>query len=499
MDESKDWITEGNARSKKAEETLRSLRNLSDQKLDEHRQRFSSIESTLNAQLQQIAEELARDHSHNELETTAFDQKREELERSKQLLTESKQQIASLHEQLTAQSDERDAELVGYAQRLEQLQQRQNQKKQEQQRLSGEIGQLQEVLLTANKETETLRRQLAALSGEQESSKAAADKQLHQLQEQCQLKEHERDRLVEKMEKAQAALTTSEAEIKQTNQKFELALADVEKLKRENAELSEELARRPEEDDRESPELISLRSERDTLANRVTELESAPPTLDNSNAEQEVADLQRRFEMAVEDVRELKQENAELRTQVGSTPTPTPTNQSTDGLDWQAQKTRLLAELEAEERGGSIAPDRMEERATIEGTISITDRVVAKKDQEIADLKAQLETIEQVAPTQEEIQQAAHEELFDSDEIIQTERTRLTEAKHEWETKLRKAELELSVQRATLARQQAALDEKLAQLKEQSVGEETGEGETPTDGKPRRRWLSALGLKDEDK
>ena len=101
--------------------------------------------------------------------------------------------------------------------------------------------------------------------------------------------------------------------LEQSDRKCELALADVHKLKRANAELHEELARRPETDDQDSPELVSLRAERDALAGRVEELESAPRTKLDDDSQQELSDLQRRFEMAVDDVRSLKQENASLR------------------------------------------------------------------------------------------------------------------------------------------------------------------------------------------
>jgi len=49
------------------------------------------------------------------------------------------------------------------------------------------------------------------------------------------------------------------------------------------------------------------------------------------------------------------------------------------------------------------------------------------------------------------------------------------------------------VQRATLARRENELQQKLAEI--QQV--ETDESRT-AEGKPRRRWLSALGLRDDD-
>ena len=80
-------------------------------------------------------------------------------------------------------------------------------------------------------------------------------------------------------------------------------------------ELEQDLARRPETDQADSAELVALRAERDALAARIEELEREPAGRVDADAEQQLADLQRRFELAVEDVRELKTKNAKLESQ----------------------------------------------------------------------------------------------------------------------------------------------------------------------------------------
>jgi len=256
--------------------------------------------------------------------------------------------------------------------------------------------------------------------------------------------------------------------------------------------------RRPETDEQDSPELVSLRAERDALAGRVEELETTPRSKLDDDSQQELSDLQRRFEMAVDDVRSLKQENASLSEQLEASAAAPVEASDSDDMGWQAQKKRLLAELNAED-AGQATPQRREERTTIEGTISITDRVVGKKDREIADLKAQLQTRPaetkpeaQTEADREEALQTAHEELLSNDEVIQTERSRLEQLQQEWKDKFRTAELEISVQRATLAREQAKLEEKLAFMESQAANIEK------SDGKPKHRWLSALGLSDDE-
>src|SRR5690606_25612288 len=190
---------------------------------------------------------------------------------------------------------------------------------------------------------------------------------------------------LQKAEERIAELTAAaEEELEQTRRKFELALADAQKLKRENAELEEELARRPETAENESPELVSLRVERDALAARISELEASPIQAIDEDSEQRFADLQRRFELAVEVLRHLKQENASLAEKLSSaSQAGQQASAAGQAMDWQAQKARLLAALESED-ADEQSEERRQELVTIEDTVSITDRVVAEKDLEIA-------------------------------------------------------------------------------------------------------------------
>ncbi len=414
-------------------------------------------------------------------------------------------------EQLQRQIKETQADREQLAEQREQLRQQNVETEDERNRLQGELEaacssrdelQNQECsdCQNAREETEAAEQQVSKLQQELQS----IQEELTSEQEERKQTEQSLETEVARNEAATQMLRDAEQKIlahsgnpeageqlEQFQRKFDLALADVQKLKQANIELQEELAHRPEADQQESPELEDLRSERDALAARVLEYENAPASESDAETEQAIADLQQRFEMAVEDVRELKQENSALQEQINRISSTAPVVVDDGPLDWQAQKALLLAELDAEDNGG-IAPERHEARTTIEGTISITDRVVSEKDDEIARLQSLLES----GPSEEQIalsKEAAHEELFNQDEMIKAERTRLEQVTQEMEEKLREAELEISVKRATLAREEAALQEKLAHLPEEKAEEEP-EAET---GKPRRRWLSALGLKDD--
>jgi len=498
-------------------QSLRVLRDQADQTLDSHRQRVSEIELRLNEQLRLVAEELARERLAGDSVRDAAAEQTGLLEQLQNEVAEKEAENEAILEELAAQSLDFETQLAA---RDEELTQVLKLGEAEQQQRSA----LQQELNTSRDTLNGLRDQACADCAQRRSELADLEQQLTQcndqmgrLQTQCQSQQAELDAAREDLqaereqhEQAAATLLTAQQRIEtlsqyednsqqleQTLRKFELALTDVQKLKRENAELHEELLSRPAADDQESPELVSLRAERDALSQRVAELENTQTSTGSAAGQQEMEELQRRFEMAVDDVRQLKQVNAELTEQLATKSATVSGPPPTGPLDWQAQKAQLLAALDAEDEGRCDAP-RREQRATIEGTISITDLVVAEKEEllakqkvELAELQAQLET--HVAGEDfEALRAQITAEILSDDQAIQTELARLQQQQQELNDKLREAELEMSVQRATLAREQASLEEKLAQLPADDSA-----GEVSSTDKPRRRWLSALGIKDE--
>jgi hypothetical protein len=199
--------------------------------------------------------------------------------------------------------------------------------------------------------------------------------------------------------------------------------------------------------------------------------------------------------MAVEDVRELKTKNARLESQLASAGPRPAAQPDSGGMDWESQKRRLLASLE--EGGDSEDPVVQEERITIQGTIDMTDAVVAEKDRQIADLEAELENARSSPATTDEFRDQQLNELLDADEVIAEHRKRSQQHEREMEEKLRAAELELSVERAKLARHKAELEELRANLESQRQLYEATGGPPPP-GAPRRRWLSKLGIDGKD-
>jgi len=496
MEELQSCPTMGDDRSLEIADSLRALRDQTDQTLDSHRQHISQIGQQLHEQLEQIAEELANERLLRQQTLEAIDHRQDTLQQLEAALPEKELEVEQLLEKLAEQSlnfeqqgEERDDEL---RQLLE---------------LAEEENQLRETLEQDLQQTRKSLEQADATGSTEraatQNALSAAEQQLGDFRKQCDALQKQLQTLEAELDEArqslQVAQQQNDEQLDQTRRKFELALADVQKFKRENSELHEELLSRPAADDQESPELISLRAERDALATRIDELETATTQAVTLDGQQELDDLQRRFELAVDDVRQLKQEKSDLCNQLKAAQTGVVVPAEEEAQDWQSQKARLLATLDAEDRD-AITEARREERATIEGAISITDSIVAEKDQLVAEQERELQelrtqlaersTVENIA----ELRQQITAEIFSNDETIQLEQARLQEQQQQLQAKLREAELEISVRRATLAREQAALKEKIAELPQADVAEDK---QTDPAKKTGRRWLSALGINEE--
>ncbi len=246
--------------------------------------------------------------------------------------------------------------------------------------------------------------------------------------------------------------------------------------------------------DHEHHELQDLRAEREILVARVeqldAELERATERVASADTQSELENLRNKYELALGDLRDLRRRNAELEQRLAEA-SNSPVA-SDDGLDWESQKRRMLASLDALAQVDSSG-DGAEERLTIDGTIRITDSVVADKEREISELKRLLEDQSRNVGGLA-VGAAALEQIFDGDDIIRQERERLTQLQAVWEDKLRGAELEVSRERARLARERAELEEMRIRLPKEPV--EVAESADSPSGKkaPGGRWLTRLGL-----
>ena len=418
-----------------------------------------AAESALEKQRAEAAEREAAIQKR-ELE---LEQKWEELKNREQALQSDQSQLASDQDAVQTQRQEVEAKLANFAAK----------------------SQLNESETAAH---------LASLEQQINTERAAWERERASVEEQRRLLAKERDDLSTALEAARGELASARTdaaaagERDELQQKFDLALEDVQRLRARVGELEQEIASRPAGDETDSVELVHLRAERDAMAERIAELEQQSTPQDGASASEELSELQRRFELAVEDVRDLKKKNSELEAALAASKSGgAAAKPSIGGSGWEAMKKKMLANLADE--GDDVDEDRQEERAKIEETIRVTGEVIARKDKELAELKARLADDENKQPDQEE----AVQQLLDADEIIAEHRARIAKLEEEMTAKLRKAELELSVERAKITRETAHLADLKAEIEAREAS-----GEVPAvpgaPQQPRRRWLSKLGL-----
>ena len=266
-------------------------------------------------------------------------------------------------------------------------------------------------------------------------------------------------------------LRTQEEITERAMQEAERLMVEVEQLRDEVRE-AELRAGEPADD--------GAREEVAQLQDRVKDLEHQ---LDNTSSS-ESADLQRRLELAVEEVRELKTENATLADRAEASEAKLAN--SGDGFDWETQKKRMLSQLD-----DSDCSD--DDRLRIEDVIRKTEDTVKSRDREIETLRAQLADVNSDGS-------AAIDEVLDQDEVVRVEREKLRVLQSEWEEKLRSSEIEISVERAKLARERVDIEEQLNQMHERmeqlaaAGGPPAGGGESAPS---KSRWLARLGLADD--
>jgi len=196
------------------------------------------------------------------------------------------------------------------------------------------------------------------------------------------------------------------------------------------------------------------------------------------NSWQELAeDLSHRYELACEEIRALREEKEQIaekyrevaarlehwmqKSKQGGEANPD------SPWDWQIEKQRLLSALEAEESLGSEEQrsDAELEISRLRRALAEAENLLSQKDQEICTLQQLLEEQSRRVGSLA-VGAAALEELVAQDAIIQEERENARRLREEWEQKLRQAEVELSLERAKLARERAELEERARQLEE---------------------------------
>lgn len=212
---------------------------------------------------------------------------------------------------------------------------------------------------------------------------------------------------------------------------------------------------------------------------------------------------QLRRELAAERIRseELESQNANLAMQLAASQvdgqiSSAATSQSHESLSWEERKAAILRQLHREDHDEPLPAS---ERESLREIVAKTDREIQRRDAEIAELQQLLEHQSTAVGDSVAVGAAAIAQMIDADDLVREEREKLQAIKAEWQEKLRSAEIELSLERAKLARERRELEQKTADLEQQlaRVTELQSEA-SATDQPRRRRWLTQLGISEED-
>lgn len=241
-----------------------------------------------------------------------------------------------------------------------------------------------------------------------------------------------------------------------------------------------------------SLEVSQLNDQLHFLKSELDEARSAP-----SNRNSDESELRLQIEQLRSQLLEARHETIDLRIQSNDMGSKLakfgPVVSRSETLTWEQRKEALLQQLEAETRAET--PCDPSKALEIENILLQTTREIERRDDEIAELKTIIDQ-QSFARDGMSIGVSAIAEMIESDGLIVAERLRLKELRDDWEQKQRQAEIEMSMERAKLARERLEIQEKTQEYAHNNppqTEEEKQSGKTRTRG----RWLARLGLRDE--
>ena len=211
------------------------------------------------------------------------------------------------------------------------------------------------------------------------------------------------------------------------------------------------------------------------------------------------SDLEQQLNILREQLIESRHETVEVRSQYNELSIrlaqyQAPTSHSSESFSWEERKLAWLRQLEHETQvENNVSPSGVLE---IEKVIEQTDQEVLRRDKEIADLKSLLQE-QSVASNGMAVGAAAIAQIIEADDLIIEERQRLKQLQEDWEQKQRQGEIEMSLERAKLARERLELQERMRSLEAMHANQVMDEKGAPSPGKSKGNWLARLGLRDE--
>jgi hypothetical protein len=248
-------------------------------------------------------------------------------------------------------------------------------------------------------------------------------------------------------------------------------------------------------------ELTSVRKTLQHTQDQLAELEELRHQETTPTAPQDLEQLERLQAEIYEkqqEIQDLRSQNSDLASQVAknqvmASGSALDVSFIQESLTWEERKQLILQQFEHEidDESNSDSPSKQIE---VQDIISATQLEIERRDREIEELQS---IIQQQSNTREgvAIGAAAIAQMIDSDELVNQERQKLKAIQQEWEQKLRKAEIDLSLERAKLARERTLLESERSEiLQHVSLEIEAEDGETKAQTRT-RKWLQHLGLK----
>jgi hypothetical protein len=399
-----------------------------------------------------------------------YDRLREDFDRRQEERDDATHKLA----ELKAQAEARQRDAQHHQESKEQAQRKQGELEAELKRLRN----IEQELAEARRKAQTA-----------EAAQAELDRVRQRAEEQIQQLRASQDKSSDEQVKA---LQTQLDELRKRETQFEKQHKELE------TEISALKAAGSSDSSAASAELAKLREENKQLETWLAEAEEKAKQGGGSaeGGGPELEDLRRRFEMAIQDVRELKTKNAELTEQVARNRQAGSTGGGGGGgSDWESMKQKMLAQLESD--FDDADESQKAEKLTVQQAIQTTDQALADKERELEELRklldSQAQRVGEVA-----VGASAIAQVLDTDELIRQERATLKQLQESLREQLAKAEIDISLERAKQARERAELEEKM-----RTMEAERSNGSTPGDangdkGKKAggRKWLTRLGLGD---
>lgn len=310
-------------------------------------------------------------------------------------------------------------------------------------------------------------------------AKTTLETQLQQLEQKLETLEQENQGLSEQLSQAEQDSTDrTRTQALESEEREELE-SQLEQLKKQVDELESEKASLQEaaESDNSNVEATdAIAQENQQLHQRLVELESQLESAGSQRSDDEserVRELKELLTAAKDEIESLQATNEKLNFQIDEKEDDANEPVNPEDMSWEDRKRLIMQQFEDAE------DDSSDKKMEVDDIIASTEQALETKDRVIQELQQRLQSKQSDSPNP-----------VDLDEAVQQEREKLQKMQAEWQDKIRQAEIDLSAERARLARERTQIEGKQSQAKP--------EAESKTGGRT-RKWLDHLGLREQKK